>query len=211
MQPSLLDRHRAEEAQSVCTKQSLILTAFVSTAGVLFLVSNFSTPPPVQRIQSADLARSAMRHRALTALHDIVPPPPNPPSHASPPPPPLPPPPLPAAHPAGVADATCHARLHTDYMGERAPVWGLGNPGFHLKDAGECCAACQAHAAVCSQPNAHSKAWWPARPELRCGNNPGCNIWVFCPEKQCFAFDIHARAQGSNPGGPALWLKPHDP
>ena len=33
-------------------------------------------------------------------------------------------------------------------MGEQAPVWGLGNPGFHLKDAAECCAACQAHARV---------------------------------------------------------------
>ena len=94
----------------------------------------------------------------------------------------FPPPPPPAARapaPASVADPTCHARLHTDYMGERAPVWGLGKPGqpypnpipnpnpdpdpypnpnpnpnpnvnlagFHLVDAAECCAACQAHAA----------------------------------------------------------------
>ena len=44
----------------------------------------------------------------------------------------FPPPPPPAARapaPASVADPTCHARLHTDYMGERAPVWGLGKPG----------------------------------------------------------------------------------
>ena len=33
-------------------------------------------------------------------------------------------------------------------MGERAPVWGLGKPGFHLADAAECCAACQAHVPV---------------------------------------------------------------
>ena len=65
---------------------------------------------------------------------------------ASPPPPPALSPP---ASVAGVADGTCHARMHTDYMGEQAPVWGLGNPGFHLKDPAECCAACQAHAAVC--------------------------------------------------------------
>lgn len=30
--------------------------------------------------------------------------------------------------PAGVADPTCHARLHTDYMGERAPVCTLPRP-----------------------------------------------------------------------------------
>jgi len=121
-----------------------------------------------------------------------------------PPPPPLlhPPPPSPTiSPPAGVADPTCHAKLHADYMGERAPVWGLGKPGFHLKDAGECCAACQAHAAVCGEPGARDKSWWPARPELRCGNNPGCNIWVFCPEDRCFAFDIHVHEKGE------CWLK----
>jgi len=74
---------------------------------------------------------------------------------ASPPPPP---PPTSQPSPAGVADGTCHARLHTDYMGEQAPVWGLGNPGFHLKDAAECCAACQAHAAVCGKPDSRGKS-----------------------------------------------------
>ena len=29
----------------------------------------------------------------------------------------------------------------------------------------------------------------------------GCNIWVFCPEKQCFAFDIHVHMEGE------CWLK----
>jgi len=86
-------------------------------------------------------------------------------------------------------------------MGERAPVWGLGKPGFHLADAAECCAACQAHAAVCGKPDSKNKAWWPARPELRCQNNPGCNLWVFCPEEQCFAFDIHVHTKGE------CWLK----
>ena len=115
----------------------------------------------------------------------------------SPPPPPSASPPS----PAGVGDRTCHARLNTDYMGEQAPVWGLGKPGFHLKDASECCAACQAHAAVCGKPGSESKSWWPARPEMRCGRNPGCNIWVFCPEEQCFAFDIHVHLKGE------CWLK----
>lgn len=98
--------------------------------------------------------------------------------------------------PAGVSDLKCHARLHTDYMGERAPVWGLGQPGFHLRDAAECCAACQAHAAVCGKPGSERQQWWPSRPDLRCGGQPGCNIWVFCPEKQCFAFDIHKHLKG---------------
>jgi hypothetical protein len=111
------------------------------------------------------------------------------------------PPPSPAGFPAGVRDATCHARLHTDYMGESAPVWGLGQPGFHLATPADCCAACQAHAATCSTKGAESASWWPARPELRCGRNPGCNIWVFCPEERCFAFDIHVHERGE------CWLK----
>ena len=59
----------------------------------------------------------------------------------------------------------------------------------------------QAHAAVCGKPDSKNKAWWPARPELRCQNNPGCNLWVFCPEEQCFAFDIHVHTKGE------CWLK----
>ena len=218
--PSLLDRQRAEEAAPLCTAQRALLTLFFAAAAMLFAVSTLSAPAPPHRIHSADLARSALKRRALvghaaaaqasssslphtTAADQLLLRPMSgamelgteaaPQLH--------PPPPSPAPAPAGVADATCHARMHTDYMGERAPVWGLGNPGFHLKDAAECCAACQAHAAVCGKPNAHSKSWWPARPELRCGNNPGCNIWVFCPEKQCFAFDIHVHTQGE------CWLK----
>ena len=83
-------------------------------------------------------------------------------------------------------------------MGERAPVWGLGNPGFHLKDAGERCKACQAHAAVCGQPGNQAVA--AGAPELKRGGNPGCNIWVFCPEEQRFAFDIHVHTKGECAG-----------
>ena len=37
--------------------------------------------------------------------------------------------------------------------------------------------------------------------ELKCGGNPGCNIWEHCPEEQCFAFDIHVHTKGE------CWLK----
>jgi len=111
------------------------------------------------------------------------------------------PPPPPPGFPAGVSDPTCHAREHTDYMGESAPVWGLGKPGFHLASPADCCAACQAHNAACGKKGAEAAAWWPARPELRCGRNPGCNLWVFCPADRCFAFDIHVHERGE------CWLK----
>ena len=106
-----------------------------------------------------------------------------------------------AAAMAPSADPTCHTAEHTGYSGDRAVVWGLGKPGFHLRDAGECCKACQAHAATCSKPGAHSKSWWPDRPEMTCGGNPPCNIWTFCPEERCFAFDIHKHVAGE------CWLK----
>jgi len=92
---------------------------------------------------------------------------------------------------AAAGDPTCHTAEHTGYSGDRAVVWGLGKPGFHLKDAAECCKACQAHAATCSQKGAHAKSWWPSRPEMTCGGNPPCNVWTFCPVERCFAFDIH--------------------
>ena len=187
MQPtSLIDRHHAEERHSVCNVQRLLLTASVTAAALMFCASRLSAPvaPPPRTVSAADIARYAMQHRAKLgtaggAAHQVMLPPPSPQpstgvttqlsSPAS------------ATHPrqsqtAGVTDPTCHARLHTDYMGESAPVWGLGNPGFHLKDASECCAACQAHAAACGKPGSSSKSWWPARPELRCGNNRGCNL-----------------------------------
>ena len=187
--PSLLEQQRADEAQSsACNAQRLILLTFITALGLLaFSAMN---APPRRVTSSSDIARHAMQRRSLHASQI--------PATTIPPPPPPPPP---APMPAGVVDAKCHARLHTDYMGERAPVWGLGKPGFHLNSAAECCAACQAHAAACGGPDARNKAWWPARPELRCGNNPGCNVWVFCPEKQCFAFDIHVHEFGE------CWLK----
>ena len=205
--PSLLDRHRAEAAAPICSAQRLLLVAFSVAGGLLFAVSALSGPPPRPRVRSSDLARQSLRHRAeaVTATAPALSVEAAAPRQAdvarqlataaAAPPPPVPP------RPAGVSDATCHARLHTDYMGESAPVWGLGNPGFHLQDAAECCAACQAHAAVCGKPGARSMSWWPKRPELKCGGAPGCNIWVFCPEKQCFAFDIHVHTQGE------CWLK----
>ena len=198
MQASLLDRRRAEEQQTCCTTRRLFVTLFISVVTLMFVLTTATTttaPVKVEAsVSSADVARQAMAHRWARA--------------ASPPPPPLPArpvrllPPPPVAAVAGVADQTCHARLHTDYMGEQAPVWGLGNPGFHLDSPAECCAACQAHAASCGQGSAsRGKSWWPARPELRCGNAPACNLWVYCPVDQCFAFDIHVHKKGE------CWLK----
>ena len=82
-------------------------------------------------------------------------------------------------------------------------MWGLGKPGFHLPDAATCCKACQAHNAVCGQPNARGKSWWPSRPEMHCGSDVSvaCTIWTWCPEERCFAFDIHKHEFGE------CWLK----
>ena len=41
-------------------------------------------------------------------------------------------------------DPTCHTAVHTGYSGDRAVVWGLGKPGFHLNTSAECCDACKA-------------------------------------------------------------------
>ena len=208
MAPSLLDRQRAEEATPACSTPRALLAVFTVSAVLLIAVNTATaSQPQVLKFTSADLARlDLQRRRQLTgkaapaAAAAAAAPQPNPAAAvealSSPPPPPPPPP-----FPAGVADQTCHARLHTDYMGEQAPVWGLGKPGFHLKDASECCAACQAHAAVCGKPDSGPRSWWPARPELKCGRSPGCNLWVYCPEKQCFAFDIHVHTMGE------CWLK----
>lgn len=97
-------------------------------------------------------------------------------------------------------DARCHAREHTGYAGDGAAVWGLS---FKLKDAGECCDACKAHAAVCGSPDGAGKSWWPERPEMKCGRDvkKACTIWTFCPVDRCFAFDIHKHGFGE------CWLK----
>jgi len=107
-------------------------------------------------------------------------------------------------------DARCHPRAHTGYSGDGAVVWGLGKPGFHLRDAPACCAACMAHNDICGKPGGRGKQWWPhpdssgnVRTDLRCGNDPtvACTIWTFCPEERCFAFDIHKHEFGE------CWLK----
>ena len=96
-------------------------------------------------------------------------------------------------------DSRCHAREHTGYAGDGAAVWGLN---FKLRDAGECCAACKAHAATCGAPDGRGKSWWSKRPEMKCGRaEQACTIWTFCPEERCFAFDIHKHGYGE------CWLK----
>lgn len=205
MAPSLLERRRAQEASS-CTVERALLAAFSTAAlGLFALSSTISTPTVQPHIRTSDLAKAAMHHRRLRPAQAEQPQ--SPAATRTPPPLSLSPPPpsnlaAPSSEtPLAVADGMCHARPHTDYMGEQAPVWGLGRPGFHLNSAASCCTACQAHAAVCGKPGAAAKSWWPARPELRCGHQPGCNIWVYCPLKQCFAFDIHVHTQGE------CWLK----
>ena len=49
-----------------------------------------------------------------------------------------------AAAAAVTDDPTCHTAAHTGYSGDRAVVWGLGKPGFHLNTSAECCNACKA-------------------------------------------------------------------
>jgi hypothetical protein len=95
-------------------------------------------------------------------------------------------------------DPTCHARPHSGYQGDRAVVWGMS---FKLRDPGECCQACRAHATVCGTPDSTDIVFWPDRPDLKCHKAPRCNIWTFCPETQCFAFNDHRHTFGE------CWLK----
>ena len=95
-------------------------------------------------------------------------------------------------------DPICHARAHSGYQGDRAVVWGMS---FKVSDTGTCCEACKAHAAACGKAGAADVVWWAARPDLTCGTAPGCNIWSFCPEPQCFAFNDHRHTFGE------CWLK----
>ena len=113
------------------------------------------------------------------------------------------PPPPPVNNVTTVTDPRCHAAEHTGYAGDGAVVWGLGKPGFHLKDAATCCRACMAHNEICGKPNARGSKWWPERPDMHCGGDPtvACTIWTFCPEERCFAFDIHKHEFGE------CWLK----
>lgn len=97
----------------------------------------------------------------------------------------------------------CHTHARADYQGDMAVVWGSR---FILRDAAACCAACQAHAAVCTQPGAQARA--PARAARAHASSRGsrlfltrtkqgkpfyegaphgcgdplqpCNMWVYC-------------------------------
>ena len=113
--------------------------------------------------------------------------------------------PMPPAAAPGV-DPTCHTADHRGYAGDGAAVWGMS---FKLTSAAECCAACKVHAAVCGEPQNEGKPWWPSRPDLLCHKlRPKaphvCQIWTYCPEEQCFAFDIHKHTRGE------CWLKYQD-
>ena len=57
-----------------------------------------------------------------------------------------------AAAAAVTDDPTCHTAAHTGYSGDRAVVWGLGKPGFHLNTSAECCNACKAQCLPCYLP-----------------------------------------------------------
>ena len=104
------------------------------------------------------------------------------------------------------ADDGCNTEKHTDYGGPVAFVWGAS---FKVKDAGECCDACKAHANMCKSPDSEgSKFWTPSvAGDGVCGNHKHaglrvtCNAWVFCPDHQCFSFDIHNHSRGE------CWLK----
>lgn len=95
---------------------------------------------------------------------------------------------------------------------ERVPVVTRPYPegmNFHVSDAGECCAACKAHRKECEAEGAEGKKFWTPSVEGdgRCGNHKwqgkkvGCNAWVYCPDEQCFSFDVHVHNRGE------CWLK----
>ena len=72
------------------------------------------------------------------------------------------------------ADPTCNTHPHADYSGDMAVVWGSQ---FLVKDAGECCAACRAHAEICGKPEGHDKPFHPQAPHT-CGHEyeKACNM-----------------------------------
>lgn len=80
---------------------------------------------------------------------------------------------------------------------------------FHVSDAGECCAACKAHRRECEAEGTEGKRFWTPSVDGDgvCGNHKwgdtkvGCNAWVYCPEEQCFSFDVHVHGRGE------CWLK----
>ena len=90
--------------------------------------------PLINLVQSKPgLATTRPQTAAVSPRQMSLPPPPPPPPHRERSRAAIPafvPPPAPraASSPAGVADPTCHAKPHADYMGERAPVWGYTRP-----------------------------------------------------------------------------------
>ena len=95
-------------------------------------------------------------------------------------------------------DPSCHTAVHTGYSGDGAVVWGMN---FKLASPADCCKACQAHAAACGKPGSDSVSWWAGDESMRCGRAKACQIWTFCPEERCFAFDVHKHLRGE------CWLK----
>ncbi|KAG8465202.1 hypothetical protein KFE25_012565 [Diacronema lutheri] len=88
------------------------------------------------------------------------------------------------------------------YSAEYSFTWGSS---FMVKDEQECCEACAAHNRTCSdRSNAHKPFWQASMQSApsKCGKEAvGCNIWTYCPEERCFAFDIHNHSRHE------CWLK----
>lgn len=96
----------------------------------------------------------------------------------------------------------CNPWPHMGYSAEHSFTWGAS---FKVKDERECCQACLAHNRTCGQPGSAGKTFWHASLQpggSKCGNvGLGCNVWTYCPEERCFAFDIHNHTRNE------CWLK----
>ena len=113
---------------------------------------------------------------------------------------------------------SCHANDGFDIAGDAAFNWGIT---FHVKHAGECCAACAKHQTFCADPKNLGKVFWetkqlpdgptqkqPPPVKAACHRGALCNAWVFCPgdptgpaTDRCFSYTIHNHSQGE------CWLK----
>mmetsp|Transcript_9244 Transcript_9244/g.33902 ORF Transcript_9244/g.33902 Transcript_9244/m.33902 type:complete len:270 (+) Transcript_9244:62-871(+) len=94
----------------------------------------------------------------------------------------------------------CRPEPHTGYGGETF-TWGLD---FKVKDEGECCAACLAHARTCGTGNEGTTFWHASKQAgpTKCGRqHVACNTWTYCPLERCFSYDIHNHTQHE------CWLK----
>lgn len=75
---------------------------------------------------------------------------------------------------------------------------------FKVKDEGECCAACLAHARTCGTGNEGTTFWHASKQAgpTKCGRqHVACNTWTYCPLERCFSYDIHNHTQHE------CWLK----